>query len=84
MTLSELDRMRKMSLKDVDKSKIIGFGELKVDTSAPVEEKVLSVLDKNINPYFRKTKDGCIVKISFSNNGVTFHENFMGIFSKKV
>ncbi len=84
MTLSKLDKMRRMSLKEIDRNKVIKFGALNINSSAPVEDKILEVLNKDINPYFRKTKDGCVVKISFSNNGTTFHENFMGVFSKKV
>ena len=83
ITLSELDRMRRMPLKEIDRNEVIKFGSLNINTSAPVEEKILEVLNKDINPYFRKTKNGCVVKISFSNNGTTFHENFMGIFSKR-
>ena len=84
MTVAELERMEQMTFDEINKDEIIRFDECKVDTSAPVEERILSLLDKGINPYFRKTKDGCIVKISFANNGTTFQENFMSIFSHLV
>ena len=50
MTLSELDRMRRMPLKEIDRNEVIKFGSLNINTSAPVEEKILEVLNKDINP----------------------------------
>lgn len=84
MTLAELEKMRNSSFDEIDPTEIVGFGDLEIDTLLPVEERILAVLNSNINPYFRKTKDGCIVKISFVNNGTTFQENFLKILTKKV
>ena len=81
MTFSGLKRMRDMTFNEINKDDVINFGGFKVDTSAPVEERICTVLSKNKNPYFRKTTDGCVVKIGFSNNGRSFRDNFLGIFS---
>ena len=81
MTFSDLKRMRDMTLTEINKDDVINFGGFKVDTDAPVDERICTVLAKNKNPYFRKTTDGCVVKIGFSNNGRTFQDNFLSIFS---
>lgn len=81
MTSIELLKMRNMRLEEINKDEVINIGGFKVDTTKPVESRIFTVLSRNINPYFRKTTDGCVIKIGFSNNGRTFRDNFLGIFS---
>ena len=81
MTSVELRKMKNMQLEEINKDEVINFGGFKVDTSKPVENRIFTVLSRNINPYFRKTSDGCVIKIGFSNNGRTFQDNFLSIFS---
>ena len=81
MTSIELLKMRNMRFEEINKDEVINIGGFKVDNTKPVEERICTVLSKDKNPYFRKTTDGCVVKIGFSNNGRTFRDNFLGIFS---
>ena len=76
MTYIELIRMKNVSLDDKYKEEAVEFGKVEIDPAATVEERILDMLFHDVNPYLRKTSDGGIVKISFSDNDTTFQENF--------
>ena len=72
MTREMLRSMAETDIYDIDPIQVADFYEaerLSGETPTGMLEKFIK---KGYNPYFRKSggKDGCIVKISFANNGV--------------
>ncbi len=76
MTLNELNYFSSLGVNDIDRNSVELFGKNMLDVTLPVKERLKKVLEKGSNPYFRKSKDGWLVKISFSNNGTSFQEIF--------
>lgn len=79
--LYKLEQMASMSAKEVDKDKMLDLDKFQKRNSDITEDELLSMLEADINPYFRKSANGCVVKISFANNGVSFDESVNKIFS---
>ena len=72
VTAEELKRMSEMDFADIGMDEIAAFGET-AGLKEKTPEKVLRHFkEKGYNPYFRKehADGGCVVKISFANNGV--------------
>ena len=66
---------------EVDINKVRFFGEKKIDMSKPVEERIKESMEGDAYPYFRRSREHpeYLVKISFSNNGTSFHDNLVAM-----
>lgn len=78
MTEDELKKLRDMEFKDVKIEDLVEADSISFDENMPVEERIRKVLETVQNPYFRKVGE-TKVKISFSNNGQSFRENYLGM-----
>ena len=73
MTEEKLKVMADIDIHAVDEDTIASFEEsISLKGKTPVQT-LNRFFNKGYNPYFRK-KDGCIVKISFVNNGTSLSE----------
>jgi hypothetical protein len=78
MTEDELKTLRDMEFKDVQMEELVEADSISFDENMPVEARIRKVLETVQNPYFRKVGE-TKVKISFSNNGQSFRENYLGM-----
>jgi hypothetical protein len=78
MTEDELKKLQNMEFNDVQIEDLVEADSISFDENMPVEERIRKVLETVQNPYFRKVGD-TKVKISFSNNGQSFRENYLGM-----
>ena len=71
--------MQVKAFPEVDINKVRFFGDRKIDMSKPVEERIREQLEGDEYPYFRRSREypEYLVKISFSNNGTSFHDNLV-------
>ena len=61
----KLREMRAQDIRDVDPERVSDFGDIDVDPSLPVADRVKSLLAQTDNPYCFKY-NGMIVKMSFA------------------
>ena len=77
-----LKRMSEVDIRDVDIKTVATFDEaLRISGKDPtrVAERFCN---KGYNPYFRKeSAGGCVVKISFSNNGIRLSDAVASMFT---
>ena len=60
-----MQEMREMDIRDVDPEDLSEIGDIQIDNSATLEERVAALLQQTKNPYCFKY-NGMIVKISFA------------------
>ena len=81
MTSEELRKMSEMTFEDVDIDDVPEIGEFKFDMDKPPAERIKKFFESGKNPYFRKTSDGAMIRISFTNNGRSFEDNMVNLLS---
>ena len=64
----ELHKMSQTDIKNIDPDNVHEVGDIEIDTSLPVKERIRSLLEQVENPYVYKDS-GMIVKISFADQG---------------
>lgn len=65
MTEKDLELMREMDVREIDPDTLPDIADIRVDTSLPPEQRMVSVLQQmNGNPYFFRS-GSLIVKTSF-------------------
>ena len=83
MTSEDLRKMSEMTFEDVDGDDIAEIGSIRFDMDKPPVDRMRKILGSGKNPYFRKTGDGAIIKISFANNGRSFEDNMVNLLSSQ-
>lgn len=83
MTVEELEKMAGIPNSKIDRKEVAEFGSIRIDEGKTVEERILSLIEQSVNPYFRK-KGNHVVKISFANNGQSFQDNFVSALDGKA
>lgn len=73
MTLQELEMLKSVNLKEIDRKRIVDINDIIIDQEKPKEERIRAYLERNENPYFIKCGN-LIVKMSFSDNDVRLEE----------
>lgn len=64
-TPDELEKMRNVDIRTVDKSTLVDIKDVKIDESLPLKERMLDYLRQIKNPYCYLC-NGMVVKASFS------------------
>lgn len=75
ITLEELDRMKDVDIRTVDKADLVDIRDVRIDTGRPVRERMEDYIRQVHNPYCFKVGD-VAVKVSFSENGGSFEDRF--------
>ncbi len=83
MTSEELKRMSEMTFEDVESDDISEIGAFRFDMDKSPAERIKKLLESGKNPYFRKTGDGAVIRISFANNGRSFEDNMVNLLSRQ-
>ena len=83
MTSEELRKMSEMTFDDVVGDEVFPLGKVRHDGRCSVEERVKKMLSSGKNPYFRRTEDGALIKISFTENGRSFEDNLVTLLSEQ-
>lgn len=68
LTKEDLERMRSVDIKTVDKNSLVDINDVKIDESLPRKERVRDYIRQIGNPYCY-LDHGIAVKISFSGKG---------------
>lgn len=63
--LEELQRLKQVDIRTVDKDTLVDIGTVKIDTSLPMLERLIDFIKQVKNPYCYKIRDTAI-KVSFS------------------
>lgn len=75
ITQSNIDEMKNIDIRSVDKSLLIDLNTVKIDNTKPVAERVESFLQQIHNPYCFRIGD-VAVKVNYKTDGPTFQQNF--------
>ena len=65
ITASELEAMKNIDVRDVDKSSLIDISDINIDESLPYEERIADYIDQIKNPYCY-CDHGMIIKLEFA------------------
>ena len=80
MIKEKLESMADIDIHDVDENTVATFEEAAALAGKNPHKTLEKFFKKGFNPYFRK-KNGCIVKISFANNGTRLSDTVASILS---
>jgi len=75
MTTEDLENMKKVDLRSVDRNSLVDLQEIRIDHSLPIEQRVKDFVEKVKNPYCFKVGD-VVVKVDFNHEGNSFEEQF--------
>ena len=75
---SDIQSMKSVGIKSVDKDTLVDLNAVQIDTSKPVQERILSFLQQIQNPYCFRIGD-VAVKVNYSPDGPSFQQNFEDI-----
>ena len=75
MTIEELEEMREVDVRCVDRSNLVDLQEIRIDHSQPIEQRVRDFVTKVKNPYCFMVGD-VVVKVAFNPEGLSFEEQF--------
>lgn len=75
MNLNKLEKLSKLSFKDIDKNSLQDINDFLINPSLSLEERIKVFLDNTENPYILKCGD-YVVKFSFSDNDLRINECF--------
>lgn len=75
MTIEELEEMRAVDVKSVDRNSLVDLQEIKIDHNKPIEQRIREFVLQVKNPYCFKVGD-VVVKVAFSPGGLSFEEQF--------
>lgn len=71
----DIDAMKAVDIRNVDKSQLVDLNTVKIDDTKPVAERVESFLQQINNPYCFKIGD-VAVKVIYKSEGPTFQQSF--------
>lgn len=76
MAVEDLEEMKKVDLRSVDRNSLVDLQEIRIDDhSLPIEQRVKDFVEKVKNPYCFKVGD-VVVKVAFNHEGNSFEEQF--------
>ena len=75
MTAKELDALKGVDVRIVDRAELVDIREVPVERGLPAEERIKRFIGKVKNPYCFRVGD-VVVKTEFSENGGSFGERF--------
>ncbi len=75
MTAEDHRKFLEMDFSDAKLEELTDIGKIRIDRKKSVEERKRQYLNQVKNPYLVKVGD-TMVKIRFSNNGVSFEDAF--------
>ena len=75
MTAKELDALKGVDIRTVEKEALADIREVPVERGLPAEERIKRFIEKVKNPYCFRVGD-VVVKTVFSDNGGSFGERF--------
>ena len=65
VTASELEAMKNIDIRDVDREELIDINDIYIDESLPYEEKIIDYINQIKNPYCY-LDHGMVIKIEFA------------------
>lgn len=75
MTVMELDALKDVDVRTVEKEGLVDIREVEIDRSLPLEERKRAYLEAVGNPYAVRVGD-MKVKVRFAEDGASFEEAF--------
>lgn len=75
MTAEELEKLKNVDIRDIDRDSLVDINTIKIDEREPVEKRICSFVEQVKNPYCFKV-GGIVVKVGFNPQGPTFEEQF--------
>ena len=75
MTMQEIDIMKNMEINQTNPD-LMELTEIQIDESLPKQERILDFIKKIRNPYCFKC-NGVIIKLEFSNEGMSFEDGMV-------
>lgn len=78
LTKAELERMKNVDIRTVDKNSLVDLDDIFIDISQPSEQKLRSFVEQVKNPYIFRIGD-VAVKVNYANSGLSFTEIFKSI-----
>ena len=72
---TNLQRLRDVDIRTVDRSQLVDLNSIEVDESRPVSERMEEFVRKIKNPYCFRVGD-VAVKVVYKENSPTFQQNF--------
>lgn len=79
----ELEKMKAVDVRTVDKASLSDINDVKIDGKLPVNERIALFLEQTANPYCQMI-NGVAVKYSFSNENVGLTEKLKGYIQEKI
>lgn len=80
MTLKEIEALKNVDVRTVDRDGLVDIRELDVRRDIPVEQRIREFVKQVGNPYCFKVGD-VVVKAAFSENGGSFEKRFERVLS---
>ncbi len=81
LTEQELQAMQEMDIFEIDRNQLVDIDEIRIDESAPVEQRIQSFLSQAGNPYFVKSGE-YVLKFQYAKDGKTVDECMVDYASK--
>lgn len=78
--MHDIESMKSIDIKDVDKAELIDLNTIHIDQEKPVAERIESFIQQIKNPYCFKVGD-IAVKVNYKEDGPTFQQNFEELIS---
>lgn len=75
MMVQEMNRLRSVDVRTVDRENLVDIRDVEIDRNLPVEERVRDFLNRVKNPYCFKVGN-VVVKAAFNGGGECFEERF--------
>lgn len=75
MTAEEMDALKSVDIRTVEKEALADIREVEVDRSLPLDERKRAYLEAVGNPYAVRVGD-MKVRVRFAENGASFEEAF--------
>lgn len=79
LTRAELDNMRNVDIRTVDRDSLVDIETIKVDTSFPKDKRMLMYLESIKNPYCFKCGQ-MVVKLKFDEGDMTLEDRLIHYF----
>lgn len=75
-TAKELDQMKQIDIRNVDKNTLIDLADITIDGNSSAKDRVLKYMEDVFNPYFIRIGDYA-VKFTYAVSGETMEERMM-------
>ena len=73
ITKAELEALRNIDVKTLDRDTLVDINDVKVDADAPLRERAQQFFEQIKNPYVYRVGDYC-VRIAFTEGGKSLHD----------